>query len=123
MNIASYRQIDSDVADIFFYFCLPILFICQVSSIKLPTLILSHSVCLVQVINQVVFEVEEREDLVPFDEEWEAQLAARVTFSEVEESQVADMIDEDSDDDDNDGDGDDDEVSALPPSSCLPSSN
>ena len=99
------------------------MFICQVSSIELPALTLSHSIYLVLVINQVVFEVEEREDLVPFDEEWEAQLAARVTFSEVEESQVADMIDEDSDDDDNDGEGDDDEVSSSPPSSFLPSSN
>ena len=113
------------MADIFFYFCLLILFICQDSSRDLPTLTLSHSIHIypVLVINQVVFEVEEREDLVPFDEEWEAQLAARVTFSEVEESQVADMIDEDSDDDDNDGDGDDDEVSASPPLSFLPSSN
>ena len=64
-----------------------------------------------------MFEVEEREDLVPFDEEWEAQLAARVTFSEVEESQVAEMMDEDSDDEENDGadmdevDEEDDEVS------------
>lgn len=123
MNIASYRQIGRDVADTFFYFCLHILLICQDSQRELPTLTLSHSIYFVLVINQVVFEVEEREDLVPFDEEWEAQLAARVTFSEVEESQVADMIDEDRDDDDNDGDEDDDEVSASPPSSFLPSSN
>jgi TATA-binding protein-associated factor Taf7 len=67
------------------------------------------SVC--TVINQVVFEVEEREDLVPFDEEWEAQRAAQVTFSEMEvvEEGKGDEEDEEEDDDDDDDEEDDDD--------------
>jgi Centromere protein B dimerisation domain len=68
------------------------------------------SVC--AVINQVVFEVEEREDLVPFDEEWEAQRAAQVTFSEmevVEEGKGEEEEDEEEDDDDDDEEDDDDD--------------
>jgi TATA-binding protein-associated factor Taf7 len=67
------------------------------------------SVC--AVINQVVFEVEEREDLVPFDEEWEAQRAAQVTFSEMEvvEEGKGDEEDEEEDDDDDDDEEDDDD--------------
>lgn len=75
--------------------------------------VLSHAV-----INQVVFEVEEREDLVPFDEEWEAQRAAQVTFSEMEvveegegkgEGEEEDDEEEDEDDNDEEDDDDDDE--------------
>jgi hypothetical protein len=33
------------------------------------------------VINQIVFDVEEREDLVPFDEEWEERNAAAIAFA------------------------------------------
>ena len=63
-------------------------------------------------INQVVFEVEEREDLVPFDEEWEAQRAAQVTFSETEEKMLLEQNGDDEDDEDEneeEDDGDDDE--------------
>jgi hypothetical protein len=61
------------------------------------------------VINQVVFEVEEREDLVPFDEEWEAQRAAQVTFSEMEVEEEGKGEEEEEDDDDDDGDDEEDE--------------
>ena len=69
------------------------------------------SICVCAVINQVVFEIEEREDLVPFDEEWEAQRAAQVTFSEmeVEEENKEEEEEEEEDDDDDDDDEEDDE--------------
>lgn len=68
------------------------------------------SVCVCAVINQVVFEIEEREDLVPFDEEWEAQRAAQVTFSEMEvEEENKEEEEEEEDDDDDDDDEEDDE--------------
>lgn len=64
-------------------------------------------------INQVVFEVEEREDLVPFDEEWEAQRAAQVTFSEAEENMLngdeEDNEEEEEDENEEEEDGDEDQ--------------
>ena len=64
------------------------------------------------VINQVVFEVEEREDLVPFDEIWEASLAA-AKFTEMQEDEdegeAGDDELEGGDDEDEDGEDEDED--------------
>ena len=81
------------------------------------------------VINQVLFEVEDREDLVPFNEEQEILEAAAIKFAEIEEEEEeeneemgggeegdenekgedGDEGDEDVEDDDDDDDDDDEE--------------
>lgn len=74
-------------------------------------------------INQVVFEVEEREDLVPFDEEWEAQRAAQVTFSEAEDNMLdgdeEDNEEEEEEDEDEDQDEEDDDEVGLSVIKCI----
>lgn len=66
-------------------------------------------------INQVVFEIEEKENLQPFDEEWEARNAASIAYAiemaEMgdEEGEEEDVGEEEEDDEDDDDDMDEDE--------------
>lgn len=59
-------------------------------------------------INQVVFEIEEKENLQPFDEEWEARNAASIAYAiemaemEEEEGEEEDVGEEEEDDEDDD---------------------
>ena len=78
---------------------------------------ISHVELMYSVINQLLFEVEDREDLVPFNEEREIFEAAAVKFAEIEEEEEEENDemeggeegDEEEDGDEGDEDEEDDE--------------